>query len=96
MLDLFDSFVSSTLNYGCEIWPFTNSDNLEKVYWKFLKWLVNLKSTTRNSALYGEIGRYPLKINMQIKTVKYFIKLYSVKSHNCIISTVVENMRFRC
>ena len=36
MLDLFDSFVSSTLNYGCEIWPFTNSDNLEKVHWKFL------------------------------------------------------------
>ena len=28
MLDLFDSFVTSALSYGCEIWSFTNTDNL--------------------------------------------------------------------
>ena len=95
MLDLFDSFVTSTLSYGCEIWSFTNTDNLEKVHKQFLKWLLNVKLTTCNSALYGEIGRYPLKINMQVKTIKYYLKLYSVKGSNCIMSTVVENMKYR-
>ena len=38
-LDLFDSFVTSTLSYGCEMWSFTNTDNLEKVHEHFLKWL---------------------------------------------------------
>ena len=57
MLDLFDSFVTSTLSYGCEIWSFTNTDNLEKVHKIFLKWLLNAKLTTCNSALFGEEER---------------------------------------
>ena len=54
---------------------------------------LNVKLTTCNSALYGEVGRYPLKIIMQVKTITYFLKLYSVKSNNCIMSTAVENIK---
>ena len=52
MLNLFDCFVSSILCYGCEVWSFTNTDNIERVHRKFLKWLLNVKISTNNSALY--------------------------------------------
>ena len=31
MLSLFDTYVGSVLNYGCEIWGFHNSKDVEKV-----------------------------------------------------------------
>ena len=35
-------FVTSILNYSCEIWGFSNAENIERVHRKFLKWLINL------------------------------------------------------
>ena len=94
MLNLFDCFVSSILCYGCEVWSFTNTDNIERVHRKFLKWLLNVKISTNNSALYGETGRYPLRINMEIRSVKYFLKLFTRNQDNCILSTMFKNMKY--
>ena len=36
LCQLFDSFVSSILNYGCEIWGYTKSKELERIHLKFV------------------------------------------------------------
>ena len=43
MLSLFDTYVGSVLNYGCEIWGFQNGRDLEKVQLKYLKTLLGVK-----------------------------------------------------
>ena len=60
MFSLFDSFVGPILNYGCEVWGFARADNLKCVHRNFFKWLLNVKPSTSNVALYGELGRLPL------------------------------------
>ena len=60
LCQLFDSFVSSILNYGSEIWGFTKSKEIERVHLKFCKQLLGVKTSTCNMAVYGELGRYPL------------------------------------
>ena len=60
---------------------------------KFLKWLLNLKLTASNPALYGDIGRYQLRINMQIRTINYFLRHHSYKSNKCILSTMHYYMK---
>ena len=60
MLSLFDTYVGSVLNYGCEIWGFQNGRDLEKVKLKYLKTLLGVKKNTNSAAVYYETGRYPM------------------------------------
>ena len=53
MIDLFDSFVASILYYSSEVWGFITSDLVERIHRKFLKKILNVKSSTSNSAIYG-------------------------------------------
>jgi hypothetical protein len=59
-LDLFDKVVKPILLYGCELWGLSNCDIIERVHLKYCKLLLNLKSSTPNCMIYGELGRYPL------------------------------------
>jgi hypothetical protein len=53
MLNLFDSYVASILNYSCEVWGFEKAENIERIHRKFMKWIINVKMSTAYSALYG-------------------------------------------
>jgi len=57
---LFDVFVGSVLTYGCPIWGFTKSKDIERVQLKLCKSILGVKQTTSNAAVYGELGRFPL------------------------------------
>ena len=60
IFDLFDTYVASTLSYGCDIWQLSKSENTERIHRKFIKWLLNLKPST--NSLYAEVGSFPLHI----------------------------------
>ena len=64
MFNLFDSFFKPMLSYGCEVWSFRNTDNLERIH---LNRALNVKLTTSIPALYCETGRYPPLIDLQIR-----------------------------
>ena len=57
MLNLFDAYVASILNYGSEVWGFTKAENIERVQRKFCKWLLSVTASTNSNALYAEVGR---------------------------------------
>jgi hypothetical protein len=78
-LDLFDKMVKSILLYGCEIWGFGNNDILEKVHLKFCKMILHLKATTPNCMIYGELGRYPLDIDIKLRNILCWAKLITGK-----------------
>ena len=39
MLNLFDSYIASILNYSCEVWGFIKAENIERIHRKYMKWL---------------------------------------------------------
>ena len=85
-LDLFDKLVKPILLYGCEIWGYENIDILEKVHLKFCKLLLHLKPTTPNYVIYGELGRYPLNIDIKIRMISYWIRILKGKQEKlCFI-----------
>jgi exonuclease III len=88
-LQLFDSFVKSTINYGCEIWGFAKSKQLETLHLKFCKTLLGVRQSSCNAAVYGELGRYPLYINRYVQIIKYWLKL--CHNENVIINAIVES-----
>ena len=51
--------------YGCEIWGFGNIDIIERVNLKFCKLILNLKKSTPNFVIYGELGIYPMSVYIE-------------------------------
>jgi len=72
-LDLFDKIIIPMLTYGSEIWGYENIDILKKQHVQFCKLLLNLKTSTPNCMLIGEVGRYPLNITEKLKAIKIII-----------------------
>ena len=52
---------------------------VEKVHLKFCKLLLNLKTSTANCLVYGELGRFPLSVDIKQRMVSYWTKLISGK-----------------
>ncbi len=74
-LELFDKMVKPILLYGCEIWGFGKNDVLERIHLKFCKIILNLKSSTPNYMVYGELGRFPIDIDIKIRCVSFWYRL---------------------
>lgn len=64
------------LLYGCEIWGYENIEVIECVYLKCLKYVFNLKSSILFYMVYGEIGCFFLCINVYIRMIFYWLKLF--------------------
>jgi hypothetical protein len=74
-LELFDKIVKPILLYGSEIWGYSkNIDCLEKIQLRFCKLLLKLKSSTPNYMIYGELGRFPIEIDIKIRMVSFWAR----------------------
>ena len=58
-----------------DIWGLITTELVQSIHRKILKKILNVKSSTINSAIYGELLRSPLHINMKVRKIKYFVKL---------------------
>lgn len=74
-LDLFDKVVLPVLLYSCEIWGYENIDVIERVHLRFLKHILNLKSSTPSFMVYGETGRFPSYITIYTRMIGFGAKM---------------------
>jgi hypothetical protein len=72
--DLFDKIVKPILLYGFEIWGFGNIDIIERVHLKFCKLILNLKKSTPNFMIYGELGIYPMSVYIELRMINFWSK----------------------
>ena len=71
-----ENIVKPILLYGSEIWGFSkNIDCLEKIQLRFCKLLLNLKSSRSNYMIYGELGRFPIEIDIKNKDCVIWARL---------------------
>ena len=94
-LELFDSLVVPILTYNCEIWGLKHTNMIEKLHLKFMKFVLNVKTSTCNSMVYGELGRYPLHIRVKKQMVGFWAKTLQGKSNklSCVMMNVLHNMQ---
>ena len=79
LLDLFDKVVKPILLYGCEVWGYGDIHIIERVHLKFCKLILNIKKSTPDCMVYGELGRYPLDISIKLRIINYWAKLVTGK-----------------
>ena len=61
-IHLFDTMVAPILMYGAEVWGVENVEVIDKFQLKYLKMILNLKQSTPNCMLYGDLGVLPLSV----------------------------------
>ena len=61
--------------------------DIESVHIQFLRRLLVVKKSTNLTAIYGELGRYPLKVIRQLKHIKYWTKIVKQNEISLIKST---------
>ena len=74
-LSLFDSLVTPIIMYGSEIWGIYSTREVDKLHYKFCKYVLGVKPTTSNAAVLGELGRFPLAILCKQRAIRYWIKI---------------------
>ena len=88
-LHVFDTYVSSVFNYGCEVWSFHPAHDIENVHVNFCKRILSVKRSATNVIL-SELGRTPLCIDRKIRILKYWLKLLKTKTF--ILKSLYEDM----
>ena len=67
------------LLYGSKVTGFENSEVLERLFTQFYKIILNVKKTTPNVMLYGELGRYPINILCKSRMVEFWQRIVNGK-----------------
>ena len=79
---LFDVQIQPILNYGAEVWGLeADLKVVERIHLFALKRFLNVSIRTPNVMVYGETGRYPLFVNIFVKTVKYWLRILKMPDH---------------
>ena len=79
-LELFNKMVKPILLYGSEIWGFSkNIQCLENVQFRFCKLLLKLKTSTPSYMIYGELGLFPIEIDVKLRMISYWARLLTGK-----------------
>jgi len=68
--------------HRAEIWGFENSAILEKVELQYFKLLLNLRKSTPNYMIYGELGRLPISITIKTRLISFWGELIIGKNLN--------------
>ena len=76
------------------MWGFGKNKEIERIHLKFCKIVLNVKSSTSNTGVYGELGRYTLYSNRFARIIKYWGKL--IQSDNVLIKFLYNDMFIAC
>ena len=74
-LDLFEKCVHPILLYGCEVWGHESLEIVSKFQLRFLKLALGLGKTTATCMILGELGCYPIKIEVNCRLLTFWYKL---------------------
>jgi len=75
LFKIFYAQIQPILLHGAEIWGLDCCKHIESVHMYMMKWHMNVATRTPNTMVYSDTGRYPLRINAALRSVKYWLRL---------------------
>ena len=79
-IDLFEKIVVPTCLYGSEVWGYGNIEPLEIFFRKYIKRVLGLNKSTPNCIVYGEVGKYPLALEIQKRMISFWVNISEGKT----------------
>jgi hypothetical protein len=98
---LFDTMISSILNYCSEIWGGNEGKDIELIHTKFCRKILVVNNSTNLIGLYGELGRFPMKIVRKVNMIRYWCRIQNLNGnsavkhiYNMIVSDLDRNITY--
>ena len=92
-IDLFEKLVTPICLYGSEVWGHGNIEPIDVFYRKFIKRVLGLNQSTPNCITYGEIGKYPLSLEIQKRMVSFWCNVSEGKQTK--LSSIMYNLIYQ-
>ena len=98
-LALFDSLVTPIILYGAEVGDIYDIKSIDRLHIKFCKTILGVRQQIPNSAIYGELERYPLSVICKERAFKFWIWILKQKNTNspvfhgyqCMFNQIISN-----
>lgn len=90
-LKLFDTLILPILTYGCEVWRYENVQVLEKIHLQFCRNILKIRTSTFNFMSYGEIGRVPIDVVINVRMISFWNKLLT---YNQKLSSILYRIMY--
>ena len=78
-IQLFDQLVMPIMLYGCEVWGYSDINQVEILHRKFLKQILNIHTNTPSAMVHGETGTVPAGVTVVSRMISYFARLCNGK-----------------
>ena len=78
-LHLFDTMIAPILLYSSEVWGCENIKIIEQFQLKYYKFILNLKPSTPNCMIFGELGVKPISLQVKARLLCFWSKLVTSK-----------------
>ena len=72
---LFDSMIELILIYSSEVWGYDNLKFIEQIHLKYCKRVLQVRNTTPNFMVLGELGRFPIEVKVKLKMISFWSRL---------------------
>ena len=93
LCEMFDAQVQPILLCGSELWSLNVTSTIENVHLFSLKKMLQVPIFTPNVMVYGDSGRYELRIDAVLRSIKYWIRITNMEdSRN--VRKVYNMMRY--
>ena len=92
-IDLFEKMVVPICLYGSEVWGYGNVEPVEVFYRKFIKRVLGLNKSTPNCIIYGEVGKYPLALEIQKRMLSFWANISEGKQTK--LSSIIYNLIYK-
>lgn len=93
-LKLFDSMIAPILTYGCEMWGFEStkqSNCIDIFHQKFCREVLGVSKKSANLGVLGELGRYPMKIQILSSIVKFCCHVQETGQSNPLLNAAFSS-----
>ena len=91
-LHLFDTMILPILIYGCEVWGFEKTEQIEVFHRNFLRRVLRLRKSAPNGMIYGELGRQEIKFTIWQRMANFWKKVNKQQnSFSCLIFQWMNN-----
>ena len=77
--ELFDYLVLPVFLYGCEVWGYSNINQLEVLHKKFLKIILGLSTVTPDCMIFGETGRRNIRSIIDSRMISFYARMINGK-----------------
>ena len=80
---IFETQIRPILLYGSDVWGLSgcNNDAIDKVFYQFIRCILQVKATTSNVMVIGESGQLPPSVFSHINVLSYMGRLQTLPAH---------------